>query len=157
MVATTLRFQGFLRAMQEHGVTPRAEWLQYGAAPIPDGEFSHLNEAIERLFASADRPTAILCGNDKMAMRTIFILQRRGLRVPDDVSVVGFDDFRLISEALDPGLTTVALPYREIGELAARAAFARQAGSEPAAGTVRVPCLPVQRGTVTRPPKGKRA
>lgn len=153
MVATELRFQGFLRAMAEHGVTPRAEWLQHGAAPIPDAEFSHLQDAIDRLFATGDRPTAILCGNDKMAMRTIFILQRRGLRVPDDVSVVGFDDFRLISEALDPGLTTVALPYREMGEQAARHAFAGDAS----AGTMLLPCRPVERGTVTRPPKGQRA
>jgi LacI family transcriptional regulator len=157
MVATKLRFQGFLRAMAEHGVTPRADWLQYGAAPIPDAEFSHLQSAIERLFASADRPTAILCGNDKMAMRTIFILQRRGLRVPDDVSVVGFDDFRLISEALDPGLTTVALPYLEMGELAARHAFAAASAEQAPAGTVLVPCRPVERGTVTRPPKRQRA
>ena len=75
-----------------------------------------------------------------------------GLRVPDDVSVVGFDDFRLISEALDPGLTTVALPYREMGELAARRAFAGDA----LADTVRVPCVAVERGTVTSPAKGKR-
>ena len=153
MVATDLRFQGFMRAMGEHGVTPRTEWLLHGAAPIPDAEFSHLQEAIARLFASADQPTAILCGNDKMAMRAIFILQRRGLRVPDDVSVVGFDDFRLISEALDPGLTTVALPYREMGELAARQAIGADAG----AGTVRVHCVAVERGTVARPAKGKRA
>lgn len=152
MVATDLRLQGFLRAMREHGVTPREEWLLHGAAPIPDAEFSHLHDAIDRLFASRDRPTAILCGNDKMAIRVIFILQRRGLRVPDDVSVVGFDDFRLISEALDPGLTTVALPYREMGELAARRAF----GGDTAADTVRVPCRAVERGTVTRPAKGKR-
>jgi LacI family transcriptional regulator len=154
MVATKLRMQGFRRAMREHGVTPHEEWLLHGAAPIPDAEFSHLREAIDRLFAKAERPTAILCGNDKMAMRVIFILQHRGLRVPEDVSVVGFDDFRLISEALDPALTTVALPYREMGALAARQAFS----SEPLApATVRVPCLPVQRGTVARPARRSRA
>lgn len=152
MVATTLRLRGFHRAMQDYGVTPNAKWLVHGATPGEGGEFSQLTEAIDRLFANANRPTAILCGNDKMAMRVIFILQRRGLRVPDDVSVVGFDDFRLISEALDPGLTTVALPYREMGELAARRAF----GGDTAADTVRVPCRAVERGTVTRPAKGKR-
>jgi LacI family transcriptional regulator len=147
MVATTLRLRGFYRAMQEHGVKPSAKWIVHGAT-ASDDEFSQLTAAIERLFAGANRPTAILCGNDKMAMRVIFILQRRGLRVPDDVSVVGFDDFRLISEALDPGLTTVALPYREIGELAARRAF-DVAGDLPA--SVRVPCRAVIRGTVAAP------
>jgi LacI family transcriptional regulator len=87
-----------------------------------------------------------------MAMRVIFILQRRGLRVPADVSIVGFDDFRLISEALDPGLTTVALPYREIGELSGR--YVLEQGDAPAS-TVRVPCLPVMRGTVAAPSAAK--
>ena len=151
MVATDLRLRGFHRAMQEHGVAPTGKWLLHGAAPIAGGEFGHLTEAIDRLFANSNRPTAILCGNDKMAMRVIFILQRRGLRVPDDVSVVGFDDFRLISEALDPGLTTVALPYREIGEIAARQAL--DVDTDPAA-TLLVPCRAVMRGTVA-PPNAK--
>jgi len=89
-----------------------------------------------------------------MAMRVIFILQRRGLRVPADVSIVGFDDFRLISEALDPGLTTVALPYREIGEITGR--YVLDPGSETAA-TARVPCVPVMRGTVSAPPARARS
>lgn len=148
MVATALRLRGFHRAMREHGVTPNAGWVMHGAEEDEANEFAHLSAAVDQLFASADRPTAILCGNDKMAMRVIFILQRRGVRVPADVSVVGFDDFRLISEALDPGLTTVALPYREIGELSGR--YVLEQGAE-AATTVRVPCLPVLRGTVGAP------
>jgi LacI family transcriptional regulator len=152
MVATGLRLRGFHQAMREHGVTPKPEWLIHGAEAGEADEFSHLSDAVERLFASADRPTAILCGNDKMAMRVIFILQRRGLRVPADVSIVGFDDFRLISEALDPGLTTVALPYREIGELSGRHVLEQ---GDAAAGTVRVPCLPVMRGTVAAPSSAK--
>lgn len=149
MVATQLRLRGFHRAMREHGVTPDAEWLIHGADEADANEFSHLSDAVDRLFAKANRPTAILCGNDKMAMRVIFILQRRGLRVPADVSIVGFDDFRLISEALDPGLTTVALPYREIGELSGR--FALEQPPQEAA-TIHVPCVPVMRGTVSAPP-----
>lgn len=148
MVATDLRLRGFHRAMREQGVTPNPAWLIHGAEAAEENEFSHLAEAVERLFAAKQRPTAILCGNDKMAMRVIFILQRRGLRVPADVSIVGFDDFRLISEALDPGLTTVALPYREIGELAGRHVL--QQAADPAA-TIRVPCVPVMRGTVGAP------
>lgn len=148
MVATGLRMRGFHDAMREYGVAPNAAWLTHGAEAGDANEFAHLSGVVDRLFASADRPTAVLCGNDKMAMRVIFILQRRGLRVPGDVSVVGFDDFRLISEALDPGLTTVALPYREIGELSGR--YALEQGDRPAS-TIRVPCLPVMRGTVAPP------
>ena len=151
MTATDLRLKGFHRALQEAGVAPQPEWLLHGAekASAEGAEFAHLSDSIERLLAHANRPTAILCGNDKMAMRVIFILQRRGLRVPDDVSVVGYDDFRLISEALDPGLTTVSLPYREMGELAAQHAL----GGEKRAATVRVPCRAVMRGTLAAPPK----
>jgi LacI family transcriptional regulator len=148
MVATGLRLRGYHRAMREYGATANPEWLMHGAEADAANEFAHLSSAVDHLFAGADRPTAILCGNDKMAMRAIFILQRRGLSVPGDVSVVGFDDFRLISEALDPGLTTVALPYREIGELSGR--YALEQGDQPAA-TIRVPCLPVMRGTVAPP------
>lgn len=155
MVATGLRARGFQRAMKAYGVSPNPNWLIHGAesATKEGGEFDHLTDAIERLFASPDRPTAILCGNDKMAMRVIFILQRRGLRVPEDVSVVGFDDFRLISEALDPALTTVALPYRDMGEIAARQAFDND---DSAPATLRVPCRPILRGTVAPPPKSRR-
>ena len=62
----------------------------------------------------------------------------------DLVSVVGFDDFRLSAEALYLCLTTVSLPYREIGALSARYAL----DGVPEALIVRVPCLPAQRGTV---------
>lgn len=151
MTATALRLRGFHRAMREHGVPPNAAWLIHGATTDDADEFSHLSDAVDRLFANTNRPTAVLCGNDKMAMRVIFILQRRGLRVPADVSVVGFDDFRLISEALDPGLTTVALPYREIGELTGRYVLEQDAGP---AATFRVPCVPVMRGTVAPPAAG---
>jgi LacI family transcriptional regulator len=151
MVATRLRLQGFRRAMRDHGVPPNEAWMLHGATPDSDDEFAQLKTTIEGLFAGADRPTAILCGNDKMAIRVIFLLQRRGLRVPEDVSVVGFDDFRLLSEASDPGLTTVTLPYREIGALAARRALDK----EQRPGIVRVPCRAVLRGTVTAPRAGK--
>ncbi|WP_322404941.1 LacI family DNA-binding transcriptional regulator [Massilia luteola] len=151
MVATRLRLHGFRRAMQDHGVRPNEAWLLHGATPDSDDEFAQLKTTIDGLFAGADRPTAILRGNDKMAIRVIFLLQRRGLRVPEDASVVGCDDFRLLSEASDPGLTTITLPYREIGALAARRAL----GKDQEPGIVRVPCRAVMRGTVTAPRAGK--
>jgi LacI family transcriptional regulator len=146
MVATSLRMRGFRRAMQDYGVRPNDAWLLHGTTPDED-EFTHLKARLDSLFATDDRPTAILCGNDKMAIRVIFILQRRGIRVPEDISVVGFDDFRLLSEASDPGLTTVTLPYREMGAIAARRAL----GAEREPTVLRVPCRAVLRGTVAAP------
>jgi LacI family repressor for deo operon, udp, cdd, tsx, nupC, and nupG len=71
--------------------------------------------AAERLLQSRTRPTAIFCFNDEMAMGVIDTARRRGVRVPDTVSVVGFDDIRFARHT-DPPLTTVAQPMREIGE-----------------------------------------
>ncbi len=67
----------------------------------------------------SERPTAILCANDLMAMGTIRRCRDLGLAIPLDVSVTGFDDIPA-SELLDPPLTTVAQPGRDMGEAAAR-------------------------------------
>ena len=69
----------------------------------------------ERLLGRRERPTAIFCFNDEMAMGAIETARRRGLRVPLDVSVVGFDDIRF-ARCIDPPLTTIAQPMRAIGE-----------------------------------------
>src|SRR5437868_14747619 len=69
----------------------------------------------ERLLGRRESPTAIFCFNDEMAMGAIETAKRRGLRVPLDVSVVGFDDIRF-ARCVDPPLTTIAQPMRAIGE-----------------------------------------
>src|SRR5712675_1448761 len=71
--------------------------------------------AAERLLGRRERPTAIFCFNDEMAMGAIETARRRGLRVPLDVSIVGFDDIRF-ARCVDPPLTTIAQPMRAIGE-----------------------------------------
>jgi LacI family repressor for deo operon, udp, cdd, tsx, nupC, and nupG len=72
-------------------------------------------DAANRLLAGPGRPTAIFCFNDEMAMGAVETAKRRGLRVPLDVSIVGFDDIRF-ARCIDPPLTTVAQPMRAIGE-----------------------------------------
>ena len=67
------------------------------------------------LFARAERPSAIIFGNDEIALKVYLAALTAGLRIPDDVSVVGFDDFRTISLGLIPSLTTVALPHFDLG------------------------------------------
>jgi LacI family repressor for deo operon, udp, cdd, tsx, nupC, and nupG len=88
--------------------------IMHGDFSIESGAF-----AAERLFARQERPTAIFCFNDEMAFGVMQIAHRRGMRVPDDLSVVGFDDIRF-SRHMDPPLTTIAQPMREIGEGAVR-------------------------------------
>jgi DNA-binding LacI/PurR family transcriptional regulator len=83
--------------------------------------------AVERAWASGRRPTAILAMSDAIAIGAIRALRDRGLAVPSDVSVVGFDDIEL-AEATDPPLTTVHQPIRGKGEAAARLLLAGLAG-----------------------------
>ena len=77
-------------------------------------------KALARRILAADPPTAIVCGNDVIAHGVIFAASALGLDVPSDLSVVGIGDLRGSAE-LEPGLTTVRLPARRIGSLAADA------------------------------------
>lgn len=75
------------------------------------------SDAVRELLTGSDMPTAILCSNDLTAIGAIRTLTRSGLRVPEDVSVVGADDIPL-SELMTPPLTTVHLPRQELGRMA---------------------------------------
>jgi LacI family transcriptional regulator len=116
--ATRLRRAGLLRAFSESGVPFPHELIvagQTGTGAFDRGE----------AFASATRlllehkPTAVFCGNDEMAMQVYNAAQRLGIAIPHELSVVGFDDHRVFSEGLMPRLTTVALPYEQMGRIAA--------------------------------------
>lgn len=84
---------------------------------VVNGDFSIESGAVaaEQLLGGQEPPTAIFCFNDEMAMGVIETAKRRGLRVPFDLSVVGFDDIRF-ARCMDPPLTTIAQPMRAIGE-----------------------------------------
>jgi LacI family repressor for deo operon, udp, cdd, tsx, nupC, and nupG len=84
---------------------------------VTQGDFSIESGAVagERLLAAGDSPTAIFCFNDEMAMGVLETARRRGLRVPDHLSLIGFDDIRF-ARCIDPPLTTIAQPMRAIGE-----------------------------------------
>ena len=91
-----------------------------GAEPgleIVTGNFSIESgaEAADRLLSQPSPPTAIFCFNDEMAIGVLDIARQRGVRVPRDLSVVGFDDIRF-ARFVDPPLTTIAQPMRDIGE-----------------------------------------
>jgi LacI family transcriptional regulator len=89
---------------------------------IFEGDFKATGgqQAAAAMLQQKQRPTAIVAANDLMAMGAMRELRRAGLRVPEDVSVVGFDDI-LFAELTDPPLTTVALPREEIGRAAIEA------------------------------------
>ena len=84
---------------------------------IMNGDFSVESGAVqsERLLGRKEPPTAIFCFNDEMAIGVMQTARRRNLHIPDDLSLIGFDDIRF-ARFLDPPLTTVAQPMRQIGE-----------------------------------------
>src|SRR5262249_21050829 len=74
-------------------------------------------KATRRLLNHTTRPTAILCSNDDMAIGALHEIRSAGLKVPEDISVIGFDDIRY-SQVVSPPLTTIRQPAEEIGEKA---------------------------------------
>ncbi|MEY1554125.1 LacI family DNA-binding transcriptional regulator [Yoonia sp. R2331] len=117
MDATVLRTLGFEDAMAAAGVAvdPALMIPSDIDTDDPDGEAQLLWDSIERVLSMPQPPTAICFGNDRMAMRAYGILRSRGLTLPDDISIVGYDNYRLITETLYPPLTSVDLPYHAIG------------------------------------------
>lgn len=89
--------------------------------------------AARNLLSMRPPPTAIFAANDDMAAGAIFEAQERGLRIPDDVSIVGFDD-TLLASRIWPGLTTVRQPTRSMGETAAQILIDRVMGRNVEAG-----------------------
>lgn len=102
-----LRYQGFAGALAEHGIAARAPIEVDFLAEEPDG-------AIAPTFQCGRPPTALFCSNDVVALAAIAALRRLGLRVPQDVSVTGFDGIA-IGRMLDPELTTICQPTRRMG------------------------------------------
>ncbi len=100
------------------GVTTAARAAGHEAQlTVEHGDFSIASgvTGATRLFRTRTRPTALFCFNDEMAMGALDAARHHGLRVPADLSVVGFDDIRFARHT-NPPLTTVAQPTREIGE-----------------------------------------
>ncbi|MDA7946200.1 MAG: LacI family DNA-binding transcriptional regulator [Hyphomicrobiaceae bacterium] len=75
--------------------------------------------AFDKLITTSPPPTAVVCGNDVLAAGAVTRAKARGLRVPKDISIVGFDDIELAS-VIEPKLTTVHVPHRRMGVAAAK-------------------------------------
>ena len=75
-------------------------------------------DAFETLMAGESPPTAVICGNDVLAVGAIQRARKLGMSIPEDVSITGFDDIEL-ARIVDPPLTTVHVPHREMGRRAA--------------------------------------
>lgn len=119
-IAQSLRLAGHRRALSEAGIDFDPLLVIPAALLDPFHEFDLLWDALDRLLTLPEPPTVICCGNDKMAMRVYGLLRDRGLRIPEQISVAGYDDYRIIAEHLHPGLSTMVLPYETMGARAAQ-------------------------------------
>ncbi len=116
LLATPLRSKGFMAAVKEAKLPLSGITVKASRRLLRDGsEMSMAREIIEDLFSAAKPPTAILAANDPEAMPIVSALQRLGLSIPKNVSVLGIDDYRLICERIDPPLSSIALPYYQMG------------------------------------------
>ncbi|MFC4524315.1 LacI family DNA-binding transcriptional regulator [Cupriavidus pinatubonensis] len=141
-----LRREGFLRAVRHHRL--RREQWQVIEAPSYSREAGR--EACAKLLAKFPGMTAIAAGNDLIAMGCYDYLRERGLRCPEDISVVGHNDMPFV-DALTPPLTTVRIAVHEMGEEAARLLLRKI--SEPDADAVTVELKPelIVRGSTAAP------
>lgn len=139
-VLTESRLAGALQALTDAG-------LALDPAHVFAGDFSIASgaRAAEVWLALANRPTAVFCASDEMAFGFMGAVQRAGVAVPGQVSVVGFDDIEVAGH-LNPALTTIRQPRRQIGEHAARLVLRGIEASRPGAAPRPVPdeVLPVE-------------
>lgn len=143
-VAAQGRLAGYRRALIEAGVVPEDE-LVTSVDSSADGGYV----AARALLDLTDRPTALFCGTDRIAMGAYDAIKERGLSIPADVAVVGFDNQELIAAYLRPKLTTVALPFHQMGTRGVEMLGAALAAGQPiAAEQVTVGCPLVERSSV---------
>lgn len=131
IVATGLRKAGYRDALAKAGIPYDPALVQRGELDSPEGETQVLWAAIDQILNLSSPPTVFCCGNDRMALKVYGILRSRGLAVPDDISVAGYDNYRIIAETLYPPLTTVELAYTAMGVRAAQRLINLISGESP--------------------------
>lgn len=142
MEAARDRLKGYRRALLEAG-------LAFDPNIVLQGNWSPSAgyECTRKLLSLKERPTAIFCQNDRMAIGCYEALKEAGLRIPQDISVVGYDDEE-ISRHLTPQLTTVILPHRMMGHWAAEKLVALAKGQAGPPEQKRMECGLTKRASV---------
>jgi LacI family transcriptional regulator len=138
------RLAGYNDALAARGIPVDAALIRHGNWYADSGY-----EQAMKVLRRRRPPTAILCGNDRMALGVYDAIKELGLRIPDDVSVIGYDDQQEIVRYMRPALTTMRLPYYEMGHFAVAAVLDdREIQRE------MLRCEPVLRGSLAAPPGG---
>lgn len=139
------RYRGFLSALQKHGIALNEEYLVEG--------FMHNTlgyEATKHLMKLPNPPTAIAFINDYTACGAYIAVREMSLRIPDDVSVVGFDNLQ-VTQLLDPPMTTVHQPIRDMGRSAAQMLLNDMRNSKSVKKTILLETKLVIRGSTASP------
>jgi len=123
--ADTDRFAGYRQILEETDIGFQPELVAHG-----DGKPEGGMRAMERLLALPERPTAVFCYNDMEAIGAMRVARQHGLRVPDDLSIIGLDDVFLASYT-DPPLTTIQQPMQQMGRLAVEILLDLFSGGKP--------------------------
>ena len=152
--ATHERLIGYKNALSNHDIEFEKELILQSAS-----EAKPAYEIAKKLLARANRPTAIFCYNDRMAMGAYRAAAELGIKIPEELSIIGFDNQELIADNLFPGLTTIALPHYEMGIWAVEKFLQKsdevKAGDQQENYPVRLDCPLVVRKSVA-PPKNNR-
>ncbi len=139
------RLAGYRDALAESGVAFDPDLVRNGNAEADDGYRMALD-----LMRLPIPPTGLFCATDRMAMGAYDAIRDLGYRIPDDVSVVGFDDQQIISRFLRPALSTVALPFTELGRWAV-SALLTPGEDHPEPIRHKLACTYVERASVAPP------
>jgi LacI family transcriptional regulator len=145
--ATHGRLEGFRNALRRHGLEHNPGHFVAGVADTAGGRESAL-----ALLSEEERPTALFCFSDRVAMGAYQAAAALGLNIPEDVSIVGIDNLELIADALWPGLTTVALPHYDMGRWAVSRILDDIENPGTPAAQAQLECPLIQRGSVGPPP-----
>lgn len=149
--ATEQRLLGFRDAMKEAGLAVREQDIFSCGFRQQGGR-----EVARLLAAGSERPTALFCANDESAMGLMSELGSRGISVPDDISIIGFDDI-VLADCYSPPLTTMCQPRTEIGatamDLLLQLLHAQRTGCPPA---VELEVSLIERMSVSTPPGQRR-
>ncbi|WP_424769399.1 LacI family DNA-binding transcriptional regulator [Paenibacillus sp. sgz302251] len=133
------RFNGYYQAIMDNQLDFDPALIKTG-----DWEFDSGHRLTSELLSTVQKPTAILAMNDNMAAGAIDACKNKGLRVPEDISVIGFDD-REFSSYISPRLTTMKLPLHEMGTEAMSSIMDILAGNESAIRNKKLKCTLIQR------------
>ncbi len=142
------RLEGYTRAIREQGEAARPEYILEFAPTLENG---HL--AMRRLLDLAQPPTAVFCACDMLAIGALTACREAGLRVPQDISIAGFDDVDFASHAWPP-LTTVRVPAQEMGTMAGRGMLDMLRKKNSGLIQQTLPTSIIVRGTCAEPGRG---